>query len=361
MSSIVSLNDSLGELRDRTYENPQHRAGGLMANAVILPGLGDRFEAEVRAALLRTEELPESAAPKYWAKWTKIDTVIGHCHIAQMASKAELVKAVQKQLKGEVSKADVNRVVTAVFNAIKVGSKKGKSVQPRGFGTFKLVKAPKGFRSGALEEVRFAKRETVGVAANESNTSRERGVEPKVEGLAPNEERLAVALSAMISAAGVHGKEALRVIRTIGETIEIPSDAEEEAFERVRLRSLGADAEMQDAEGGGLSDIEFATGLGLSARETVRQYREKGRIFAWRKDLRSYRYPAWQIHRTQLLPGLSEVLAVLKEKDLEPLSIIGYFLTPSDALDDARPLDLLREGKVAEVVADAKRYGDIGS
>ena len=27
----------------------------------ILPGLGDRFEAEVRAALLRTVELPESA------------------------------------------------------------------------------------------------------------------------------------------------------------------------------------------------------------------------------------------------------------------------------------------------------------
>jgi nucleoid DNA-binding protein len=278
-----------------------------------------------------------------------------------MGSKAELVEAVQKQLKGEVSKADVNRVVTAVFNAINVGPKKDKIVQLRGFGTFKLVKAPKRFGSRALEEVRLPKQEPVGVPANESKTSRDRVLEPKVEGLAPNEERLAVALSAMISAAGVHGKEALRVIRTIGETIEIPSDAEEEAFERVRLRSLGADAELRDAEGGGLSDMEFATGMGLSARETVRQYREKGRIFAWRKDLRSYRYPAWQIHHKQLLPGLSEVLAVLKEKPLEPLSIVGYFLTPSDDLDDARPLDLLREGKVAEVMADAKRYGDIGS
>jgi len=284
-----------------------------------------------------------------------------HCHIVYMGSKAELVEAVQKQLKGEVSKADVNRVVTAVFNAINVGPKKDKIVQLRGFGTFKLVKAPKRFGSRALEEARFPKHEPIGVPANESKTSRDRVLEPKVEGLAPNEEQLAVALSAMISAAGVHGKEALRVIRTIGETIEIPSDAEEEAFERVRLRSLGADAELRDAEGGGLSDMEFATAMGLSARETVRQYREKGRIFAWRKDLRSYRYPAWQIHRNQLLPGLSEVLAVLKEKPLEPLSIVGYFLTPSDDFDDARPLDLLREGQVAEVVADAKRYGDIGS
>lgn len=284
-----------------------------------------------------------------------------HCHIVHMGSKAELVEAIQKQLKGEVSRADVNRVVTAVFNAINVGPKKDKIVQLRGFGTSRLVKAPKRFGSRALEEVRLAKHEPVGVPANESKTSRVRVLEPKIEGLAPNEERLAVALSAMISAAGVHGKEALRVIRTIGETIELPSDAEGEAFERVRLRSLGADAELQDAEGGGLSDMKFATGLGLGSRETVRQYREKGRIFAWRKDLRSYRYPAWQIHRKQLLPGLPEVLAVLKEKELEPLSIIGYFLTPSDDLDDARPLDLLREGKVGEVVADAKRYGDIGS
>ena len=269
--------------------------------------------------------------------------MVCHCHIAHMASKAELVEAVQKQLKGEISKTAVNRVLAALLESLNVGS------------TAELLKR---FGSGDLQEIRFLKHEAVGVPAK---TSWDRVLEAKVEGLAPNEERLAVALSAMISAAGVHGKEALRVIRTIGETIEIPSDAEEEAFERVRLRSLGADAELRDAEGGGLSDTEFATGVGLGSRETVRQYREKGRIFAWHKDMRSYRYPAWQIHRKQLLPGLSEVLAILKEKPLEPLSIIGYFLTPSDDLNDARPLDLLREGSVAEVVADAKRYGDIGS
>ena len=58
---------------------------------------------------------------------------------------------------------------------------------------------------------------------------------------------------------------------------------------------------------------------------------------------------------------MAEVLAVLNEKELHSLSIIGYFLTPSDVLDEARPLDQLREGRVDEVVADAKRYGDIGS
>jgi plasmid stabilization system protein ParE len=37
----------------------------------ILPGLGDRFEAEVRAALLRTVELPESA-PVYAGEFRRL-------------------------------------------------------------------------------------------------------------------------------------------------------------------------------------------------------------------------------------------------------------------------------------------------
>jgi hypothetical protein len=186
-------------------------------------------------------------------------------------------------------------------------------------------------------------------------------IETKPEGLAPKEERLAVALSAVINAADVDGTEALRVMRRVSEGIALPKLGADAAFERVLLRSLGADSELRAAEGGGLSDAEFAERLGLGSRETIRQYRGKGRIFGWRKDSRSYRYPAWQIHRQELLPGLAEVLAVFKEKELHPLSIIGYVLTPSDGLDDARPLDLLREGKVDEVVADAKRYGDIGA
>ena len=186
-------------------------------------------------------------------------------------------------------------------------------------------------------------------------------IETKPGGLAPHEERLAAALSAVINASDVDGTEALRVMRRVSENIALPKLTPDAAFERLLLRSLGADSELREAEGGGLSDAEFAERLGLGSRETIRQYRGKGRIFGWLKDSRSYRYPAWQIHRKELLPGLAEVLAALKEKDLHSLSIIGYFLTPSDGLDDARPLDLLREGKVDQVAADAKRYGDIGA
>jgi hypothetical protein len=186
-------------------------------------------------------------------------------------------------------------------------------------------------------------------------------IQAKPEGLAPKEQRLATALSAVINAADVDGTEALRVMRRVSEKISLANVTPDAAFERVLLRSLGADAELRDAEGGGLSDAEFAERMGLGSRETIRQYRQKGRIFGWLKGSRSYRYPAWQIHRKELLPGLAEVLAVLREKGLHSLSIIGYFLTPSDGLDDVRPLDLLREGKIDQVVADAQRYGDIGT
>ena len=35
---------------------------------------------------------------------------------------------------------------------------------------------------------------------------------------------------------------------------------------------------IRGAEGGGLSDSEFAAGMGVRSRETIRQYREKGLI-----------------------------------------------------------------------------------
>lgn len=276
-----------------------------------------------------------------------------------MASKAQLVDAVRKELGGELSKADATRMVTAVFKAIKEGLPKDE-VQMGGLGTVKFAKARKSIGSGTPEEVDFQKRKAVKVLLTKgSKSSASDRPEDAVQKLTSNERHLAEALSAVISATGVGGKEALRVMRAIGESIEI--DAADDAFERVQLRSLGANAELRDAEGGGLSDSEFAARLGVNARETIRQYREKGRVFAWPKDMRSYRYPAWQIHHRQLLPGLAEALAVLRAKQLEPFSIVSYFLTPSDDLGDARPLDLLREGKVAEVAADAKRYGDIGS
>ena len=54
-------------------------------------------------------------------------------------NKVELVEAVQKSLGKEVSKAEAERAVNAVIDAIKTGVKKTKTVQLIGFGTFKVA------------------------------------------------------------------------------------------------------------------------------------------------------------------------------------------------------------------------------
>jgi DNA-binding protein HU-beta len=78
-------------------------------------------------------------------------------------NKVELVEAVLKQLGGETSKAEAERAVTAVINAVKVGVKKDKLVQLVGFGTFKVVerKARKGVNPKTLQQIRIPKSKTV--------------------------------------------------------------------------------------------------------------------------------------------------------------------------------------------------------
>src|SRR5690606_3704397 len=63
-------------------------------------------------------------------------------------------------------------------------------------------------------------------------------------------------------------------------------------FEEAKLDAIGVEAELRDAEGGGLTSEEFAAKLGPKSAETVRKYRLSGEIFAWEKDQRTLRYPA---------------------------------------------------------------------
>lgn len=166
-------------------------------------------------------------------------------------------------------------------------------------------------------------------------------------------------LRAIVDSFDVEPAVKLEALREVGN--DIPKDSLEAEFEAARLDALGTEEELRKLEGGGLSLSEFAKRLGVGSPETIRTYRNEGRIFAWEKDQRNFRYPAWQIHRGSLLPGLPETLAVLREKELSPYAIISFFVYPSDDLGGKSPLQLLRAKKVEEVLEHAKRHGDIGS
>lgn len=72
-------------------------------------------------------------------------------------NKAELVESVQASLGKDTSKALAERAVEAVIDGIKLGLKKGKSVQLVGFGTFKVVqrKARTGVNPKTKEKIKI--------------------------------------------------------------------------------------------------------------------------------------------------------------------------------------------------------------
>ncbi len=78
-------------------------------------------------------------------------------------NKEELISSVQKQLGRDTSKAEAERAVTAVIQAIKVGVRKDKLVQLVGFGTFRVVerKARKGVNPKTLQPLKIPKSKTV--------------------------------------------------------------------------------------------------------------------------------------------------------------------------------------------------------
>lgn len=78
-------------------------------------------------------------------------------------NKAELVLEVQKTLGKDTSKAAAERAVDAVLESIKKGTKKDKSVQLIGFGTFSIAKraARTGINPQTKEKIKIKASKTV--------------------------------------------------------------------------------------------------------------------------------------------------------------------------------------------------------
>lgn len=168
------------------------------------------------------------------------------------------------------------------------------------------------------------------------------------------------AVEALLAGFNLWGGERLRLLRRVADRVQVVPSAED-AFERVRLRSIGTENQILEEEGGLVPDVKLAKLLGVSSRQTIHNYRVTGRVLAVPRGGRNFGYPAWQVHRGALLPGLPDTLKMLRKNKTSPLGCVLFFLTPAEALDDKRPLDLLRQGKTDEVHLHAERYGHIGS
>lgn len=124
------------------------------------------------------------------------------------------------------------------------------------------------------------------------------------------------------------------------------------------LRGQLAKRSLLQAGGGTLSSAEVARLLGVS-RQTVNNRRIRGRLIGVPSGRGDYEYPAWQFGDGAVLPGLERVLLALR--DHHPWTQISYMLNPDSRLGDDVPLDVLRRGRVDDVVAAASMYGEHGA
>jgi hypothetical protein len=135
------------------------------------------------------------------------------------------------------------------------------------------------------------------------------------------------------------------------------SNVSEDPLAAARERGVHARAELLNAEGGLIPASRLGQILGVS-RQTINQWRKRGRILGVRRG-RAYQFPKWQIYKNDVLPGLGDVLAVLKH--IDDWSKLDFLVTPDPQLDDSTPLAFLRAYKTDSVIRAATRYGEQGA
>ena len=122
-------------------------------------------------------------------------------------------------------------------------------------------------------------------------------------------------------------------------------------------RGLSVREQMAAAEGGTISAEETARYLGVTKQSVLNSY-HAGKLLAWRTEKQgAIRFPVWQFVDHRRLPGLEEVIDKLTAtRVLDDWGIAGFFLQNLGLLKDRRPLDLLRENKLAPVLHAAEAY-----
>ncbi|WLC16652.1 hypothetical protein [Bradyrhizobium diazoefficiens] len=123
-----------------------------------------------------------------------------------------------------------------------------------------------------------------------------------------------------------------------------------------RSRAAQAMADLVRAEGGPLGVDEVAQVLGIS-RAAVDKRRKNDALIGIQDGARAVRYPSWQFTATGVLEGIPEALGVIGVKD--PWMRLQFFLSHDRDLD-ATPLKALRDGRIAEVVSAAAKFGRQG-
>ncbi|MDE0334457.1 MAG: hypothetical protein OXI64_05815 [Defluviicoccus sp.] len=170
-----------------------------------------------------------------------------------------------------------------------------------------------------------------------------------VAALVAHPEAVCSALAAAADALAANDRERSGV-DTIAGPASTTVDADE-AERRLAARTRGGVPETL------LTSEELAARTGLRTRQSVHDWRRKGRIVGWQNARRGYVFPAAQLDdRNRPLAGLDRVIALFADG----YAAWVWLTTARPSLDGAEPLVLLARGE-AERVAEAAqgdRQGD---
>ena len=123
---------------------------------------------------------------------------------------------------------------------------------------------------------------------------------------------------------------------------------------QAKLRGVMAKDALLNYQGQALKSSEVALLLDMT-RQNVDKYRLGGKLLGVSLNKRGYRYPLWQFTEGQILPGLTSVLAAMK--DISDWGKLLFMVTGDVRLDNKTPLELLQAGEIETVIEAAKVYG----
>lgn len=171
-----------------------------------------------------------------------------------------------------------------------------------------------------------------------------------VAALVAHPEAVRSALAAAADALTATDRERRSGVETIAGP-SVPAADAAEADRRLAARSRDGAPETL------LTSEELAARTGLRTRQSVHDWRRKGRIIGWQNARRGYVFPAEQLDgRNRPLAGLDRVAVLFGDG----YAAWVWLTTPRPSLDGASPLALLARGEVERVAeaAQGDRQGD---
>jgi hypothetical protein len=148
------------------------------------------------------------------------------------------------------------------------------------------------------------------------------------------------------------------VLRAMGSPELLERMQASDPLAKAFVDGLDARARLIEQNGGVFKTEKVADYLGISP-QAVNKRRASFQLLGLTFRRRGHVFPAWQFDQRGTVAGLQEVLLALAEHDEWMQNV--FFVSPNTRLGGRRPLDLLRDKKVSDVIEAAKDFAQHGA